>query len=101
MILIIRISLPEEGFKAYEIYEAQALALVAAHGGEPLHILRHLDGSGETHVISFPDVAAYRAYRTDAGHGALAPQLAASGARIVVQEARSIDHDHSDFDAGF
>ncbi len=49
----------------FEAYEAVVLPLLATHGGRLELRLRAIDGTSETHLLSFPDAPAYDRYRAD------------------------------------
>ena len=55
---------------AFEAYEAQVLPLLASHGGVLTRRLRSEDGAIEAHLLSFPDQAAFDAYRADPARAA-------------------------------
>ena len=78
--LIARI--PGDGVKAFLAYEAGVIPLMPRYGGALERRLRTGDGLVEVHVVSFPDAAAFEAYRADPNRAAFAPLLAESGAEL-------------------
>ena len=65
MLLLVRIELTGSDFVLFDAYEQQVLALLPKHGAQIVERLRAKDGSGETHLLQFPDAAAFKAFRTD------------------------------------
>lgn len=90
MRLLVTIDLANADLAAFERYEAKALGLLPRYGGRLEMRVRTLDGAAETHLLSFPDEAAFEAFRTDPERLALAAQWEACGARSVVQPVERV-----------
>lgn len=71
LLLIVSLWLKGDDIAAYEAFERQAAALMAAHGGRIERVIRRREDSPspdapfETHIVSFPNQAAFDAYRND------------------------------------
>ena len=89
MRLLVLIDLSAADLARFEAYEAQVLPLLATHGGRLELRVRAIDARSETHLLHFPDDAAFAAYRADPRRLALLPEWEAAGARaeIITVEA--------------
>lgn len=65
MLLLLRIELAGCDLALFEAYERRVLALLPGHGAQLVERLRAKDGLSETHLLHFPDAAAYGAFRAD------------------------------------
>lgn len=90
MHLRVTLTIPPSGLGAFEAYEAAVLPLLARYGARLEARVRSKDGSEETHLLWFPDRAAYEGYLADADRAAAAPLLAESGASASVKEVESL-----------
>ena len=89
--LIARI--PAAGVEAFRGYEAGVIPLMPRNGGVLERRLRSGDGLIEVHVVSFPDAAAFEAYRADPDRAAFAPLLAESGAELELLTVTDVESD--------
>jgi uncharacterized protein (DUF1330 family) len=85
LLRLVTIDLTAADLDAFERYETAVLALVPKHGGRLALRVRALDGRTETHLVDFPDEAAFESYRTDPGRLALSGDWERCGARSTVQ----------------
>lgn len=85
MLRLVTIDLSAADLDAFERYEAAVLALVPRHGGRLELRVRALDGRTETHLLFFPDDAAFERFRADPGRLALAGDWERCGARSAIQ----------------
>jgi hypothetical protein len=60
---------PPIGVPLFQQYEAMVLPLVADHGGRLERRLRNGDGTVEVHVVWFPSISDFDAYRADPRRG--------------------------------
>lgn len=90
MLLLVRIDLRGADLAAFEAYETRVLALLPRHGGRLLERLRTGDGAMETHLLSFPDAAAFDAFRASPERQALQPGWEACGARSTVEAVERV-----------
>ncbi|QPM91581.1 hypothetical protein [Pseudooceanicola algae] len=65
MLLLLTFKVDPDLFQRFEEYETRALAVLAGYGGEMVLRLRHLDSSGETHLLSVPDRDTLSAFLAD------------------------------------
>jgi hypothetical protein len=68
LVIVVSLWLKNHDVAAFEACEHAAADLMAAHGGRIDSAIRCAADAGgpfEVHVVSFPSVAAYDAYRTD------------------------------------
>ena len=65
MLLLVQIQLVGADLSLFEAYEQHVLALLPEHGGALVERLRAKDGSSETHLLQFPNIAAFDAFRAD------------------------------------
>lgn len=89
-LVLVTLTIPPSGLAAFEAYEAAVLPLLARHGAQLEARVRSKDGTEETHLLWFPDSAAYDAYMADEDRAAAAPLLAESGASASVKEVESL-----------
>jgi uncharacterized protein (DUF1330 family) len=75
---------------AFEAYENTVLPLVAHHGGRVEFRVRAVDGSSETHLLQFPDRAAYEAYLADPARQSAQDLWRACGAASTAVEVETI-----------
>jgi hypothetical protein len=85
LLRLVTIDLTAADLDAFERYEARVLDLVPKHGGRLEMRVRALDGRTETHLLYFPDNAAFEGYRADPGRLALSGDWERCGARSTVQ----------------
>jgi hypothetical protein len=85
LLRLVTIDLTAADLDAFEHYEAKVLDLVPNHGGRLEMRVRALDGRTETHLLYFPDEAAFEGFRADPGRLALSGDWERCGARSVVQ----------------
>jgi uncharacterized protein (DUF1330 family) len=90
MRLLVTIDLSEADMPAFDRYERNALALLAGHGGTVEARLRSIDRRSETHLLHFPDSAAFEAFLADPARQALRPDWEACGARAAMIEVEKI-----------
>ena len=88
--MLVTIDLSHADLAAFERYEAKALDLMPRYGGRLELRVRAVDGQSETHLLAFPDEAAFEAFRSDPDRLALAAEWDACGARSVVQPVARI-----------
>ena len=94
-VLIVTLFVHEGREAEFDEFERQAARIMARHGGRvervirPTAVLPAGPLPREIHVVTFPDLAAFDAYRADAELVALAPLRAAAIARTDV----TIGHD--------
>jgi uncharacterized protein (DUF1330 family) len=65
MQILVTIDLVKADLALFEAYQTKALDLLPRHGAELVLRVRSLDGLSETHLMRFPDAAAFEAYRYD------------------------------------
>jgi len=87
--LIARI--PAAGVATFHAYEEAVLPLLVRHGGVLERRLSTGDRLVEIHVVSFPDAAAFEAYRADPDRAACAPLLVESGAQLELHEVFDVE----------
>jgi hypothetical protein len=78
---LVTIDLTDADVPLFEAYEAAVLPLLPKHGARLDARVRSLDGTKETHLLSFPDDAAYQAYLADPARLAVRSQWELSGAK--------------------
>jgi hypothetical protein len=86
--------LPEGAAAGFDAYENSVLPLLGRYGGRLERRLRGVDDGVEAHVVSFPDEAAFAAYREDPDRHAALPLLHASGAEIDLWAVRDLPGPH-------
>ena len=90
LVLLASLWLKDGDVAGFEAFERRAAAVMARHGGRIERAIRvdratvPADAPFEIHVVSFPDRAAFDAYRADPATQALAAQREAVIARTVV-----------------
>ena len=84
MLLLVTIDLANAAIDLFDAYEAAVLPLVAAHGGTVETRMRAVDGSGETHLLSFPGGRAFDAFLRDPERERHRPLWERSGVQAVV-----------------
>jgi len=62
---LVTIELSGADLEAFDSYEAAVLAVLPEHGGRLELRVRAMDASKETHLLYFPDEAAYERFRAD------------------------------------
>jgi len=87
---LVTIGLAKADLAAFEAYEAKVLPLVDRHGGALEFRVRALDGSSETHLLRFPDIEAYDAYRADPARQAVQDEWRACGATASAVEVETV-----------
>jgi len=90
MRLLVTIDLSEADLAAFEAYEAAVLPLIAVHGGRLEMRVRASDAWSETHLLHFPDEAAFEAYLVDPARQAAQPTWQACGARAEGKRVESL-----------
>ena len=88
---LVTIDLSGADLAVFEAYEDAVLALLPKYGARLEMQVRSLDGATETHLLFFPDAAAYEAFRSDPVRLAKQEGWRASGAvsvGIEVEERR-------------
>lgn len=97
LILVASLWLKDNDVAGFEDFERRAAVVMARHGGRIERAIRvdrtaaTSDAPFEMHVVSFPDRAAFDAYRVDPATQALAPQREAVIARTAVLFGRDAD----------
>jgi uncharacterized protein (DUF1330 family) len=71
MLILVQIDISQADLAVFEQYEISVLALLPRHGGRLIQRLRSVDAQSETHLLSFPDNAAFDAFRSDPMRAAL------------------------------
>lgn len=87
---LVTIDLRNADLAVFEAYEATVLRLLQDHGAKLDARVRSVDGAMETHLLTFPDGAAYGAYLADPRRIALHPEAERSGARFMSVEVKSV-----------
>jgi uncharacterized protein (DUF1330 family) len=90
MRLLLTIDLSAADITAFDRYERQALSFLALYGGRLEMRVRALDGRSETHLLHFPDSAAFDAFLVDPKRHALRPDWVACGAKAVMIEVEEL-----------
>lgn len=90
MRLLVTITLKPNGLAAFEAYEAAVLPLLERYDARLEARVRSKDATEETHLLWFPDEAAYKGYLADGDRAATAPLFAESGATAQVKEVESL-----------
>ena len=73
--------------ETFQQYEHEAAVAMQRYGGEILEVGEGRDGASERHLVSFPDEAAFAAYRDSAEASANAPLRAKCIARTELVPA--------------
>lgn len=94
LILTLLARIPETGIEAFRAYEDGVIPLMGRYGGVLERRLRTGDGLVEIHVVSFPDAAAFEAYRADPERASFAPLLAESGAELELLTVADVEGEH-------
>jgi uncharacterized protein (DUF1330 family) len=90
MQILVTIDLAKADLALFEAYETTVLGLLPRHGGELVLRVRALDGLSETHLIRFPDAAAFEAYRYDQDRIAQAETWTRCRARAAFTEVAPV-----------
>jgi len=90
LLRLITIDLTGADLAAFEDYETRVLRLVPDHGGRVDIRVRALDGLTETHLLYFPDEAAFESYRSAPARLALSGLWEKSGARSIAQPVERV-----------
>ena len=90
MLKLVTIDLVNADLEAFENYEAEVLAVVPEHGGRLEFRVRAVDASSETHLLYFPDEAAYERFRADPRRMAAQDLWRRSGARSSAVEVEQL-----------
>lgn len=90
MLLLVHIDLASADLVLFERYEAAVLALLPDHGATLERRMRAVDGSTETHLLRFPDRAAFDAFIADPRRVAMHRFWAASGAKAERWEVEDV-----------
>jgi uncharacterized protein (DUF1330 family) len=101
LLLIARLWLNTSDITAYENFERTAARIMAKHGGRIERAIRintsdDPDAPFEIHIVSFPDGAAFDAYRNDPETVALAEQRAQVIARTDILFGTDVSSYHHD-----
>ena len=90
MLRLVTIDLGRAELDVFEAYEAKVLPLVDKHGGRLDLRVRAVDGSSETHLLYFPDVEAYEAFRADPFRQAAQDEWLSCGATSSAVEVETV-----------
>ena len=93
MLLMVRIDLSDADVALFDAYEARVLPLLERHGARLETRVRAIDGTGEFHLLHFPDADAFAAYRADPERTAAQPLWVQCRARSELVEVARIDPD--------
>jgi uncharacterized protein (DUF1330 family) len=101
LILTIRLWLNTSDIAAYEDFERTAARIMAKHGGRIERAIRintsdDPDAPFEVHIVSFPNGAAFDAYRNDPETMALAEERAQVIARTDIEFGTDVSSYHHD-----
>jgi hypothetical protein len=77
---LVTIDLSHADVGRFEAYESKVLPLLDRHAGRLEWRLRAVDGSSETHLLSFADMDAYQSYRADPAREAAQDEWRSCGA---------------------
>lgn len=90
MLRFVTIDLTSADLQRFEAYEALVLPLIEKYGGRVEARVRSVDGASETHLIFYPDQAAYDAYLSDPVRQAARSEWEQCGAVAISVEVRRI-----------
>ncbi len=90
MLLLVTIDLAEADLALFDRYEAQVLPLLGLHGGRLEFRVRATDRRSETHLLAFPDEAAFQAFLADPVRQDLRTDWTACGAKAGVVEVERL-----------
>ncbi len=90
MLRLVTIDLRNADLALFDAYEAKVLPLAAKHGGRLEIRVRAVDGGSETHLLRFPDEAAFEAYRNDPQRLAVRDMWERCGAVATAVEVEAI-----------
>jgi uncharacterized protein (DUF1330 family) len=90
LLRLVTIDLSDADLEIFERYESEVLSLVPKYGGRLEMRVRTVDGRKETHLLYFPDEAAFEGYRSDPARLALSSLWEQSRARSVAELVRTI-----------
>lgn len=76
----------------FEDYERNIIPLLNKHGGRMELGFRSVDGKTETHVLYFPDIAAFENFLSDPVRLALKGDWKLTGALATVTDVNEIDY---------
>lgn len=97
LILVVSLWLKDANIAGFEAFERKAVRLMAKHGGRIERAMRaddqsrKLDDPFEVHVVSFPDEAAFLAYREDPDVRLLASERAEVISKSTILMGRDIE----------
>jgi hypothetical protein len=92
MLLLVTIDLARADLALFERYEVDVLDLLPKYNGRLEMRVRALNGQSETHLLFFPDEAAFESFRSDPKRLALSADWERCGARSVVQPVERFPH---------
>jgi hypothetical protein len=95
LVLIVELWLRDDDVAGFEALERRFAVRLAVHGGVIERAVRldgALEGPFEIHVVSFPDEAAFAAYRVDAEVAALAAERERVIARTVIRRGHPVTY---------
>jgi hypothetical protein len=90
VLLLVRIDLTNADIETFEKYEDVALSCLRTYGGSIALRVRSTDNGCETHLVSFPDEAAYQQYKNDPVRVAAKHHWIASGAVSAIEFVRFV-----------
>ena len=76
----------------FERYERQVLPLLGRYGARLELAVRSLDGASETHVLHFPDAAAFERFLSDPDRAALREEWALAGAKATIADVERVEY---------
>lgn len=90
MLVLVQLDLSNADITLFEDYETRVLALLENHGGKVLERLRAIDEMSEVHLIRFPHVEAFDAFRADPARAAHQDLWLKCGASSSLTEVRQL-----------
>lgn len=91
MMILVHIDLSNANIVQFETYEKAVLALLAEHGARLEERIRSIDGLAETHLLFFPDAAAFSAFRSNPARTNLQELWVGCGASTTLSEVVRIN----------
>ena len=82
VIFVLTVRMPAEGIEDFRAYEDAVLPLLPEFNGRLERRLRNVDGTIETHIVSFASDADFQNYRNDPRRAAQAWLLENSSAKL-------------------
>jgi len=87
---LVTIDLANADLALFESFEDKVLQLLSKYGGRLEFRVRAFDNSSETHLLYFPDVQSYDAYRSDPARAAALGEWERPGAKSISIEVSEI-----------